>query len=213
MLAALLVAGLFGSPRAIVSPPGTASCPASPETATYVSSARACPALEVSGSADRTGVALDPAYDVSVNPGAFARPAAGAVVSGYAADGRLLFALPIAANGAFHVYVPLAPAALQALARITVATSAARAERIATPPIEPSAEIISLDESRAIVAWNAHAFPAIRVRETPERPPIAAGSGTSTYEQMSVDTRARRISVDFSDGVRSTTRTYAIFGR
>ena len=140
-------------------------------------------------------------------------PTAGGFLAGYAADGRRLFVLPIAANGAFHLYVPLATAAQQSLARLEVTTAGARAERVANAPAEATAEIISLDETKAIVAWNARAFPSIRVKESPERNAIAIGSGSSTYEQMSVDTRARIVYVEFSDGVRSTTRAFTIFGR
>ena len=210
LAAALIVAGLFASSKPVV--PVTAACPASPE-ATFVAAARACPALEISGSVDARGVTLDPVYDVSAMPADFTRPAEGAVVTGYAADGRRLFAFPVGANGAFHAFVPLALPAQQILARVVLANGDTRSERVAVAHGEPEAEIVALDDGRAIVAWNAHAFPAIRVRESPDRAPIAAGAGTSTFEQMSVDTRVSRIYVEFSDGVRSVSRTYTIFGR
>jgi hypothetical protein len=214
LAAALILAGLSGAPIFVRTLPGTATCPATPDAA-FVSGAITCPALEVSGFADATGASLDPAFDVSIAPAELARPmpTAGALLAGYAADGRRLFALPIAANGAFHLYVPLATAAEQNLARIEVTTAGARAERVASSPAEATAEIISLDEAKAIVAWNARAFPSIRVKENSERTPIAVGSGSSTYEQMSVDTRARIVYIEFSDGVHSTTRALTIFGR
>jgi hypothetical protein len=214
LAAALILAGLFGAPKEIHASPASATCPATPEAA-FVTGATTCPALEVSGFAGATGVSLDPAFDVAVAPTEFVRPAqsAGAFLSGYAADGRRLFALPIAANGAFHLYVPLAVAAEQSLARIEISTVGAHAERRANAPADAVAEIISLDEGKAIVAWNARAFPSIRVKESPERTAIAVGSGTSTYEQMSVDTRSRLVYIEFSDGVHSTTRAFAIFGR
>jgi hypothetical protein len=215
LAAALILAGLFlGAPKETHTSPDAATCPATPETA-FVAGATTCPALEVSGFAGGTGVSLDPAFDVSIAPAELARPTqnASAVLAGYAADGRRLFILPIAGNGAFHLYVPLAPAAQQILARIEVSTSGARAERIASAPADAVAEIISLDEGKAIVAWNARAFPSIRIKERTERPAIAVGSGSSTYEQMSVDTRARLVFIEFSDGVHSTTRAFAIFGR
>jgi hypothetical protein len=214
LAAALILAGLFGAPKETHASPAAATCPATPEVA-FVAGATTCPALEVSGFAGGTGVALDPAFDVSIAPAELARPAqtASAVLAGYAADGRRLFTLPIAADGAFHLYVPLALAAQQSLARIEVSTPGARAERVASAPADAVAEIISLDEGKAIVAWNARAFPSIRVKESAERAAIAVGSGSSTYEQMSVDTRARLVFIEFSDGVHSTTRAFAIFGR
>ena len=214
LAAALILAGLFGAPKDTHAPPIAATCPATPEGA-FVGGATTCPALELSGVANATGASLDPAFDVSVPPAELVRPTptAGGFLAGYAADGRRLFVLPIAANGAFHLYVPLATAAQQSLARLEVTTAGARAERVASAPAEATAEIISLDETKAIVAWNARAFPSIRVKESPERNAIAIGSGSSTYEQMSVDTRARIVYVEFSDGVRSTTRAFTIFGR
>jgi hypothetical protein len=214
LAAALILAGLFGAPKETHAPPIAATCPVSPEGA-FVAGATTCPALEVSGFADATAASLDPAFDVSIPPVQFARPvqSAGALLAGYAADGRRLFTLPIVANGAFHLYVPLATTAQQTLARIEVTTPSARAARVAGVPADATAEIISLDEGKAIVAWNARAFPSIRVKESPERNAIAVGSGSSTYEQMSVDTRARIVYIEFSDGVRSTTHAFAIFGR
>jgi hypothetical protein len=214
LAAALILAGLFGAPNFVRTLPGTATCPATPDVG-FVSGAITCPALEVSGFADATGASLDPAFDVSIAPAELARPlpSAGALLAGFAADGRRLFALPIAANGAFHLYVPLATAAEQNLARLEVTTAGARAERVASSPAEATAEIISLDEAKAIVAWNARAFPSIHVMESGGRAPIAVGSGSSTYEQMSVDTRSRTVYVEFSDGVHSTTREFTIFGR
>jgi hypothetical protein len=214
LAAALILAGLFGASKATLVPSLAATCPAMPDAA-FVSSAITCPALEVSGYADSTGASLDPAFDVSIAPAQLARPlpTASALLAGYAADGRRLFALPIPASGAFHLYVPLATAAEQNLARLELTTAGARAERVASAPGEATAEIISLDESKAIVAWNARAFPSIRVKESPERNAIAVGSGSSTYEQMSVDTHARLVYIEFSDGVHSTTRVFSIFGR
>jgi hypothetical protein len=214
LAAALILAGLFGAPKDARTPPAGATCPASPDSA-FVAGATTCPALEVSGFAGASGASLDPAFDVSIPPAQFARPAqtAGAFLAGYAADGRRLFTLPIDANGAFHLYVPLATATERSLARIEVTTAVAHAERNANAPADAAAEIISLDEGRAIVAWNARVFPSIRIKESPERNPIAVGSGSSTYEQMSVDTHARIVYIEFSDGVHSTTRAFTIFGR
>jgi hypothetical protein len=211
----LLVAGLFGTPNpvrsAAVNP--AATCPAAP-TATFSTVARACPALEVSGRLDATGAALDPAFDTTVAPQELARPIeSGAVLSGYAQDGRKLFALPIGASGAFHLYIPLGVAAQQALTRIVLVAGQTTAERSATGANEPSAEIISLSDTSVIVAWNAHAYPAIRVSEGAEKAALASGNGTTTYEQLPVETRSRRLFIEFSDGVRSVTEGFKIFGR
>ncbi|MBD5634811.1 MAG: hypothetical protein IAI49_10065 [Candidatus Eremiobacteraeota bacterium] len=208
-----LAAGLGGSPKPALSAPANAACPAFASPA-FATGAATCPALEISGRFDATGASIDPAFDVSVPSADLARPAeGGATLAGFAADGRALFALPIAANGAFHVYVSLAPAAQQLLVRLRLTAGSTTAERTASTGAEATAELIAVSEQRVIVAWNASAFPAIRVAESPEKAPIASGSGTSTYEQMAVDTRVRRVYVVFSDGVRSTTRGFTIFGR
>jgi hypothetical protein len=208
-----LVAGLFGGPKPAFTEPASATCPVAP-VATFTTRALTCPALEVTGSVDQNGVAIDPAFDVSAEPAKLARPSDGmAVLAGFAADGHQLFALPFAATGAFHVYVPLATQAQQQLVRLTLTTDRGTAERTQSPASMPAAEIISLSEDRVIVAWNAAAYPTIRIAEGPEKPPLTAGAGSSTYEQVSVDTRARRLYVTFSDGVHSTTRGFTIFGR
>jgi hypothetical protein len=218
MLAAVaLVAGLLGGSK-LAAVPENLGCPALPATTivatTIVSTAAQCPALEVSGNVGQGTVSIDPAFDVSVSAAQLARTTEGnAVLAGFAADGRQLFSLPVAALGAFHVYVPLATAAQQQVARLTLASDRGSAERRAAPGAETGAEIISLSDQRVILAWNANAFPAIRVAESPEKTPIATGSGSSTFEQMTIDTRSRRLYVTFSDGVRSTTRGFTIFGR
>jgi hypothetical protein len=210
---AVLVAGLFGGTRHATPPPG-AGCPAVP-VAAFVTTATSCQALEISGRVDASGAALDPAFDVSVPPAELARIADGdAVLAGYAADGRMLFSLPVPARGAFHVYVPLSAPAQQLVDRLTLSTATAFAERTSAPVADIGAEIISLSEQRVIVAWNAHAFPAIRVAERPDdRTPVGTGAGSSTFEQTTIDTRARRLYITFSNGVRSLTRSFSIFGR
>jgi hypothetical protein len=212
MLAAVaLVAGLFGPSKPTA--PTIAPCPTAPMQ-TFATTLAACPALEISGRIDPTGVVLDPAFDVVVPPAELARASdSGALLAGFTSDGRRLFVLPIAASGPFHLYVPLAPFALQAMARITLASPVGATERIATSPAEATAEIISIDDRRVIVAWDAVAFPAIRMAETPEGRPIAYGTGVATYEQTSVDTRARIVYLTFSNGVRSVARAFTIFGR
>ena len=149
LAAALILAGLFGAPKDTHAPPIAATCPATPEGA-FVGGATTCPALELSGVANATGASLDPAFDVSVPPAELVRPTptAGGFLAGYAADGRRLFVLPIAANGAFHLYVPLATAAQQSLARLEVTTAGARAERVASAPAEATAEIIHSRERK-----------------------------------------------------------------
>ena len=210
---ATLVVGLFGSPRPAHSPSSEATRPVAP-AATFVTSARACPAVEISGSADADGVSLDPAFDVSVAPAQLTRPGdGGALLSGFSSDGRTLFTLPVATNGAFHLYVPLAAVTQATLTRLTLAYGRNSTERAASEGREQSAEIIPTDESNVIVAWNAALYPAIRVAEKPGGATIAAGSGTSTFEQLPVETRARILYIDFSDGVRSFARSISIFGR
>jgi hypothetical protein len=210
---AVLVAGLFGAPRHAGPPPG-AGCPAVP-VAAFVTTATSCPALEISGRVDATGATLDPAFDVSAAPADLARIADGdAVLTGYAADGRTLFSLPVPARGAFHIYVPLGTAAQELVDRLTLSTETTFAERTSSPVADLAAEIISLSEQRVIVAWNAHAFPAIRVYERQgDRTPAGTGAGSSTFEQTTIDTRARRLYITFSNGVRSLTREFSIFGR
>jgi len=210
---ATLVVGLFGSPRPAHTPPSEATCPTAP-VKTFVTAARACPAVEISGSADAGSVSLDPAFDVSVAPAQLARPGdGGALLSGFASDGRTLFTLPVATNGAFHLYVPLTGASQDALTRLTLAYGRNSTQRDASDGREQSAEIIPTDESNVIVAWNAALYPAIRVAEKPDGALIGTGSGTSTFEQLPIETRARVLYIVFSDGVRSFARSIAIFGR
>jgi hypothetical protein len=210
---AVLVAGLFGGSKHDMVP-ASLGCPPVP-TAPIAPTAVRCPALDVSGRIDATGAAIDPAFETSAPVAELVRPAeSGPVLAGYAADGRQLFAVHVAASGPFHLYVPLATAAQDVLARLTLTDDRISAERTASKPVaEAEAEIISTSDERVIVAWNATAFPAIRVANGPEESPAAFGSGTSTYEQMTVDTRARRVYVTFSNGVRSVTRGFTIFGR
>jgi hypothetical protein len=209
----VLVAGLFGSPRHATPPPG-AGCPVVP-VAAFVTTATSCPAIEISGRVDASGATIDPAFDVSVPPAELARIADGdAVLAGYAADGRILFSLPVPARGAFHLYVPLGLAAQQLVDRLTLSTASSFAERTSAPIADIGAEIISLNEQRVIVAWNANAFPAIRVAERPDDRVLAGtGAGSSTFEQTTIVTRARRLYITFSNGVRSLTRSFSIFGR
>jgi hypothetical protein len=210
---ATLAVGLFGSPRPAHTPASEATCPTAP-AATFVTAAHACPAIEISGSADADGVALDPAFDVSVAPAQLTRPGdGGALLSGFSSDGRTLFTLPVAANGAFHLYVPLGVTAQEALTRLTLAYGRNTTQREASEGREQSAEIIPTDESNVIVAWNAALYPAIRVAEKPDGVVVGSGSGTSTFEQLPVETRARVLYIVFSDGVRSFARSIAIFGR
>lgn len=176
--------------------------------------ARACPALEVSGSVDEAGATLDPAFDVAVAPDELARDAAGNVeLVGYGADGTALLALGFSANGPFHFYVPLSSAAAQSLVRLHLFAGNAGAERSALGPNEPAAEAISLDDSHFVFAWDARAFPSVRIAASPGGAPFASGSGDETFEQLTLAGPARRLYVDFSDGVRSQTRAVPVVGR
>jgi hypothetical protein len=214
LAAALLVAGLFGAPRPVHSAAAGGACPGTP-VATVTAAARRCPAVEISGRADATGLSLDPAFDVEIDPEALARPVeGGALLTAFASDGRTIFALPIAASGAFHLYVPLATSAMDAIDRISLTNGDASVSRTRSASLQKTtAELISTDDDHVIVAWDARAFPAIRVKESPDRAPVGTGNGTSTFEQLTVNTRAHRLYIEFSDGVRSFTEAYAIFGR
>src|SRR5271165_4564670 len=101
-------------------PPAPASgahipCPNGPE-ATIVTTARSCPALEVSGQIGPDGADIEPVFSTSVEPSELVRFGRGdALLSGFAADGRPIFILPLQAEGPFHFYIALAPQAMQAL--------------------------------------------------------------------------------------------------
>lgn len=210
---ALLLATLFESPKPAVPSPARVTCPASPANVTTLPAAGTCAALEISGRIDAAGVTLDPAFDVDVAPVELARPGHGdAVLAGYSADGRTVFAQSFSADGAFHLYVPLSQPLAQSVTRLELTAGGATAKETATAHREPQADTLSLDSAHYLLAWNAHAFPAVRVSAASAAPILLTG-GTSTYEQRTLDGTARSIVVEFSDGVRSTTRSYRIFGR
>jgi len=210
---ALVLATIFGSPKAPAPSPLHVACPANPAAFTTAPAARTCPAIELSGRVDANGVALDPAFDVDVAPAELARPGHGdAVVAGYAADGRALFAQSFSAAGSFHLYVPLSPALAQSVQRLELVSGDAKTDVVASSHREPEVESLSLDSGRYLIAWNAHEFPSVRV-DPPQGAPILLSGGTSTYEERTVEDASRRIVVEFSDGVRSITRAIRIFGR
>jgi hypothetical protein len=153
LAAALLVAGLFGAPRPVHSAAAGGACPGTP-VATVTAAARRCPAVEISGRADATGLSLDPAFDVEIDPEALARPVeGGALLTAFASDGRTIFALPIAASGAFHLYVPLATSAMDAIDRISLTNGDASVSRTRSASLQKTtAELISTDDDHVIVA-------------------------------------------------------------
>jgi hypothetical protein len=201
------------SPKPALSPGAFVPCPGKPE-ATIVASPRACPALEVSGRIDANGAEIDPAFSAFVPPSELARFGRGdALLTGYTADGRTVFVLPVEASGPFHFYIPLAPQYAQSLTRLTLAAGGAIAERSASTHGEPEAEAVTVDDNHVLLDWDAQSFPAVRVTSGPAAGSIAYGSGSSTFEQITIVATGRRIAVEFSDGVRSFTRTYNVFGR
>lgn len=198
----------------------TARCPQAPYAAAAPGSSGAgavrCPALEVTGRIDRAAPVLDPAFDVAVSVVEFAQsaPAApNALLTGYAADGRQLFAVPLAAAGQFRMLVPLAPAVLNELSRLRLASGGSFVERTAYPHGEPAVEVISVDDAHVLIAWNGQHFPGLNVREYGSGALIGAGSGESTYEQLTVSSTAPQLVLEFSDGVHSFSRTVHVFGR
>ena len=210
---ALLFAALAAEPRLVSVSPSHAACPATPFE-TLATTARTCAALEVSGRIEGATVELDPAFNVRVAPAQFARPEPGpAVLTGYAADGRSLFAFGFSASGPFRLDVPLSQQLTDALVRLTLTANGITAERVAVPHDVPTAEAITTDEGHVLFAWDARAFPAIRVSLGPEDPPIAFVQGNETFQQIGIRSGARLFVVSFSDGVRSVVRTVKIFGR
>jgi hypothetical protein len=216
-VAAMTFAALGASPKLAAT-----RCPQAPFAAPAVAgpapAGLTCPALEISGSVDRNdGASLDPSFDVSVAPSRFpANPptATDAVLQGYSAEGRQLFIMPIEAGGQFHTYVPLADGVRAEVARIRLTVGGSYVDRIAAVRgIEPTVEAISVDDSRAIIAWNGLHFPGIRVRESPNGPLVAEGVGNTSYDQLTVTSRASLLLIDFSDGVHSVTRPVSVFGR
>ena len=191
----------------------SSACPDAP-VGVIATAAVLCPALDVSGSVGPTGVTIDPAFDLIVRPAELSRPevAGNATLSAFNADGQLLFSLPFNARGPFHLDVPLNPAVAQSIRLIRVVSGTVNAQRAATVHGDANAETIATDDRNVVFAWNAHAFPAIRISTDAESEPTFA-SGAGTYEQLTLGTAARRLSVDFSDGVRSTKRVFSVFGR
>ncbi|MDQ2857333.1 MAG: hypothetical protein M3R53_01610 [Candidatus Eremiobacteraeota bacterium] len=216
---ALLLSTVLANPIKVAVAPGpvqaphAAACPSVPSLP-FAASAQACPALEISGHVDASGVVLDPAFQVVVAAAQLSRPGrADSVVSGYGADGRSIFSFTFEAKGPFHLFLPLAPAAAQSLARLHLSTAIGSSEQVPVAHAEPDAEVIAVDDAHVLFAWNARTFPAIRISNAPGAPPVAVGTGSSTYQEMTFASSARRLVVDFSDGVHSATRTFRVFGR
>lgn len=210
---ATLVTVLAITPKPALSPGIHVACPAGPDTS-VVATARTCSALDVSGQIDANGAEIEPAFTTSVDPSELARFGQGdALLSGYGADGRAIFVLPVQTNGPFHFFIPLAPQAIAALTRLTLVSGTASAERIAIAHGEPNPEVVSVDDGQLLIAWDAHAFPAIRVSTAAGAPPIASGDGTSTFEQLTISTPARRVYLQFSDGIHTFARMVNVFGR
>lgn len=189
---------------------GSCSESAAPATTTPA----VCPVLEVSGSINATNVTIDPAFDLFVRPAQLSRAetAGTATLLAYNTLGQLLVSFPFSASGVYRLDVPLAPAVAQTIRLIRLVTASASAERVATIHGEPNIETVAIDENNIVLAWNAQDFPALRiVTEGESRVAYAAGSGT--YQQVTLHTAAQHVSIDFSDGVRSVKRTFAVFGR
>jgi hypothetical protein len=212
-LATLLSAVLALTPKPALTPGANVPCPTKPAT-TITATARLCPALEVSGQIDGGVAEIDPAFSAMVAPSELARFGRGdAILSGYTTDGKIVFILPVPSDGPFHFYIPLSPQYVQSLARLTLAVGGAVAERDASTHGEPEAEAVAVDVGRVLFAWNAQIFPAVRITSGPTDGGIAYGNGSSTLQQVTVASTTRRLTVEFSDGVHSFSRTYAIFGR
>jgi hypothetical protein len=210
---ATLVTVLAITPKPVLSPGIHPACPGGPEI-TVIATARTCPALDISGQIDANGAEIEPAFTTSVDPSELARFGQGdAVLSGFGADGHTIFVLPVQTNGPFHFFIPLAPQAIAALTRLTLVSSSASAERVAAPHGDPNPEVVSVDDGQLLIAWDAHAFPAIRISTAPGAPPIASEDGTSTFEQVTVASPARRLYLEFSDGIHTFARTVNVFGR
>lgn len=215
LLAAVTVAALSVQPKS-----AAARCPqvpfSTPVVASGVPAGLTCPALEISGRADRVNPALDPAFDASVAPSRFPASAPVApegVLQGLDAQGRVIFAQTMNAGGDFHTFVPLPEAVARELVRLRLTIGSAVVERSAAMHGEPSVETISVDDSHVLLAWNGSLFPGLRVHESPGGPLVAVASGTSTFDQVTITTSSGRLTLDFSDGVRSVTRTVRVFGR
>jgi hypothetical protein len=176
--------------------------------------AGSCPVLEVSGAIDADTASLEPAFDVSVRPASLTRAegTGNATLVAYNADGGVVVTFPFTAFGPYRIDVPLLPALAESIRVVRVVTASASAEERPTVHGDVSAETIAADDGNVIFAWNAQAFPRVRILSDGDPKPIYV-SGTSTYEQVTLRTASRRVTVDFSDGVRSETRTFAVFGR
>jgi hypothetical protein len=216
LLLAVLAAALNGPKLSAAA----AHCPQTPFAAAPIAGPipanLTCAALEISGRIDRTSPTLDPAFEVAVAPSrlpANAPIAPDALIQGFDSQGRQLFAQPINASGDFHTYVALGAEATRDLARLRLTVGNAVVERVAAMHGEPAIEAVSVDDSRVLLAWNGTLFPALRVHESANGPLIGVGKGASTYDEITVATTSSRLTLEFSDGIHTYTRTIQVFGR
>jgi hypothetical protein len=201
------------------------ACPVLP-VETLVSPARVCDVLEVTGQIDASSLSLDPAFNDRAPEREMARPAAGsATLVAYDKSGGVIFTFPFAADGPFRLVLPLAPAYGAQIARLTLSANGATYDRdgtgasevpfdhTAVPLSGATAEAVETDEGHIVFAWDAREYPAVRIANARGGAPIATVSGSQTFEQIYIDTKATRLLVSFSDGVHSVTRTVEITGR
>jgi hypothetical protein len=176
--------------------------------------------LLVWGRIGMAGVVLEPAFRVSTPP---TPPAASSAyrVEGLAADGRLLFSLPIepvhtmtqqagmSHEQHFAVVVPLGPAADQLLARLRLVGPGVLAERVSLQASAAAGRTLFLSDPAAAlsrpnavhsrITWDGATYPVALVRDaaTGEVLSFARGGAATVW------TGSRRVVVTFSDGVRS----------
>jgi hypothetical protein len=220
---ALLFATLLDPGRPYAVAQQRAACPSTPVDA-IAAPDRTCPAIEITGHIDETGVGLEPAFNVLAAPSQFTPsskwmalanqvpPAALARLDGYA-DGKQLFEFAFVASGRFKLVLPLAPPLAAAMTRLTLTAGGASFELVAASPAVPVAEAIAIDDFRTLFAWNAQAFPAVRIAIDRRQEPIAIAAGSQTFQEIQLRTVAQRLVVSFSDGVHSVDRTVSVTGR
>jgi len=178
---------------------------------------RTCSALEVAGRVAAGSLALDPSFQVRVKPEMLAHPvnpgAPAAMLQGFGEDGSLLFAFALEPSASFHLYLPVDVRTLSQLAALRLGFGATAIERTRAAGAVPEAEVIDADASHILVAWDGTRFPAVRILDAASGRVLGYGIGAGTYTQLTLETSAPRVTVEFSDGVRSAARTYPVFGR
>ncbi len=192
-------------------------CPEAPTIAATATHVASCSALEVNGTVAANRVTVEPAFDLLLPPEKLSQPNAtgNAALEAYDGSNQLVFRFPFNARGEYRIDVPLAASVEQSIRRLRVINGSAYADRTASLHGDVSAETFPRYDHSVVLAWNALAFPAIRIATIAidHNEDASYASGTESFQQIRLETTSPRLIIDFSDGVRSTRRIFTVFGR